>query len=149
MFLSAHGGTLVLWIHMLAASLWIGGQATIAVLVPMLRAQPRLLSAAARRYQWLAWTAFGVLVVTGLANMHNAGIGLSDFTKTPQGRTLTLKLAFVALSGIAAAVHAFVVAPRAAGELNTSTRAVSATLGALSLLAAVTAALYGVIIAEA
>lgn len=148
MLLAAHGAELILWIHILAACVWVGGQITIAALIPMLRAQPALLAAAARRYQWLAWIAFALLILTGLANVHNAGIPWNHLTVSPRGRTLLVKLLFVALSGLAAAIHAFIVAPRAAGHSTAPSRALSALLGAVSLLAAIIAALYGVVIAE-
>jgi putative copper export protein len=147
MFLAPHGAALVLWMHVIAACVWIGGQVTIGMLVPMLRGQPALL-AAARRFQWVLWAAFLVLVVTGIANVHNAGISWSHLNSNPIGRTLSIKLGFVFLSGLAAAVHAFVVAPRVARGSTPALRAWSGILGAVSLLAAVVAALYGVIIAE-
>ena len=148
MFLAAHGATLVLWIHILAACIWIGGQIALGALVPMLRGDRALLSAAARRFQAIAWPAFALLLITGVANTYNAGISLSDLPSTPRGRTLELKLAFVFLSGLAAALHAFVVGPRASAGLRWA-RPMSGLLGALSLLAAMAAALYGVLIAEA
>lgn len=137
-----------LWLHVISACIWIGGQITIGILVPLLRGQPALLAAAARRYQVIAWLAFAVLVVTGLVNVHNAGIAWTRLNATTAGRTLELKLAFVALSGAAAAVHAFVVAPRASTLHGRSASVLSATLGTVSLLAAMAAALYGVVIAE-
>jgi putative copper export protein len=149
MVLSAHGTTILLWAHVLAACIWIGGQITLGMLVPLLREYPGLVTTAARRFQWMAWAAFGVLILTGLANIHNAGIGLSDLTGTATGRTLTVKLAFVAVSGVAAATHAFVVGPRATSRPSRVTRAMSGILGALSLIAAMAAALYGVILAQA
>jgi putative copper export protein len=148
MFLAANGAKIILWIHILAASLWIGGQVIIALLIPLLRSQPALLATAARRYQQVAWTAYIVLIGTGLLNAHNAGITWSDLLHSALGRTLLLKLGFVALSGLAAAIHAFVVAPRA-GSSGPTTRLLSAVLGMLSLGAALAAALYGVLIAEA
>jgi hypothetical protein len=59
------GVQIVLWLHILAACVWIGGQITVAVLIPMLRGQPDLVTAAARRYETVAWFAFAVLVTTG------------------------------------------------------------------------------------
>ncbi|HLJ69440.1 MAG TPA: CopD family protein [Chloroflexota bacterium] len=139
----------VLWIHVLAACVWIGGQITIAMLVPVLRGQPDLLSVAGRRYQIAAWFAFAVLIVTGLWNVHNAGISWTNLSATSAGRTLSVKLLFVALSGVAAAVHAFVVAPRVRHSSAPALRALSGILGAGALLAAFLAALYGVTIANA
>ncbi len=144
--LSIHGSQLVLWVHVLAACIWIGGQITVAAVIPLLRGQAGLAAVAGRRYQVIAWPAFAVLVGTGIANAANAGIGWGDLGSTAVGRTLAVKLGFVALSGVAAAVHAFLQAPRARRGAAPSA-ATSAVLGSLSLLAAVVAALYGVVIA--
>lgn len=138
------GAQIVLWLHVLAACVWIGGQVTIALLLPVLRPAPELLRTAGRRYQIVAWSAFALLILTGLANIHNAHISTAHLTATAEGRTLTVKLLFVLLSGLAAAVHA--VGPRLSGRPFPSR--VSATLGIVSLLSAVVAALYGVTIAE-
>jgi putative copper export protein len=149
MFLAPHWAAINLWLHVMAATVWIGGQITLGLLVPLLRRDRDLLIASARRFQVGAWVAFAVLVITGIINMHNAGMGIADLNATPAGRTLSLKLGFVLLSGVAAAVHAYVVGPRIRRSPTTTLRALSGVLGALALLAAVVAALYGVIIAEA
>ena len=53
--------TIRLFLHVLAATIWVGGQLTLAALVPVLRHLgtdvPR---AAARRYNQAAWPAFAV-----------------------------------------------------------------------------------------
>lgn len=149
MVLSPTGSSLVLWLHILAATVWIGGQLVLAMLVPVLRDQPALVSAAARRFNLVAWVAFAVLILTGIANVHIAGIPWSSLLDTRKGRTLTLKLVFVALSGLAAALHAYIVGPLASHRRTRGTRALSGVLGGTSFLAAVLAALYGVVIAEA
>jgi putative copper export protein len=146
--LTIQGRELVLWLHVLAACIWIGGQVTVAAVIPLLREHQGLAALAGRRYQQIAWPAFAVLVGTGIANTANAHISWADLTSTPVGRTLLTKLGLVALSGLAAAVHGFLQAPRA-GRHRTGppSPATSAVLGSLSLLAAVGAALYGVVIA--
>lgn len=62
--------TVQLFVHVLAATIWVGGQLTLAALVPVLRrfgaGVPR---AAARRFNQVAWTAFAVLLVTGVWNI--------------------------------------------------------------------------------
>src|SRR5215472_1760702 len=62
--------TIRLFLHVLAATIWVGGQLTLAVLVPVLRnfgaEVPR---AAARRFNQVAWAAFAVLVATGVWNI--------------------------------------------------------------------------------
>jgi len=144
--LTIHGRELVLWLHVLAACVWIGGQFTVAALIPLLRGQQGLAAMAGRRYQLVAWPAFAVLLATGVLNAADAHITWHDLGSTAVGRTLVTKLGFVALSGAAAAVHAFLQAPRSRGGAAPSA-ATSAALGSVSLLAAVVAALYGVVIA--
>lgn len=137
---------LVLWVHVLSACVWIGGQIVVAAVVPMLRSIDGLAAAAGRRFQLVAWPAFLLLLITGVGNMHNVGITWGGLTTTVTGRTLSAKLALVALSGIAAAVHALAQAPRARRERRAGPL-LTAVLGSTSLLAAVAAALLGVVIA--
>jgi putative copper export protein len=145
--LSITGAALVLWLHVMAACIWIGGQVTVAILIPLLRGQGQLTVIAGRRYQAVAWPAFGVLVVTGIINVGNAGIQWRHLLDTDAGRTLAVKLGLVAVSGLAAGVHAFLQAPRRdAAEVGRPWAA--ALLGSASVLAAVLAALYGVVIAS-
>lgn len=138
------GAAVVLWLHVIAASIWIGGQVTVAVLIPLLRGGPGLAAAAGRRFQVVAWPAFALLVATGVLNMRHRGIGWGDLGSTETGRTLGVKLVLVLVSGAAAALHAFVQAPSSARRPSA---AMSAALGALSVTAAVGAALFGVVIA--
>ena len=142
------GTEFVLWLHVIAASIWIGGQVTVAAVIPALRKHGTLARTVGRRYQAIAWPAYLVLIFTGILNVSNAGLQWSHLFDTTVGRTLAVKLGLVGLSGLAAAVHAFLQAPRRAGD--TSSRPVaSALLGSTSLIAAVLAALYGVAIASA
>lgn len=93
--------TVRLFLHVLAATVWVGGQLTLAALVPVLRAvgndAPRL---AARRFNVVAWSAFGVLVATGIWNMIAEGDRGSAYRNT-----LSLKLGIVVVSGVAAYLH--------------------------------------------
>jgi uncharacterized membrane protein len=94
--------TLRLFIHVLAATIWVGGQLTLAALVPVLRAAGAdVPGQAARMFGRLAWSAFAVLVATGIWNM-------ADYhAKDAEGYdgTIAAKLTFVAFSGVAAFVH--------------------------------------------
>jgi len=125
--------TVRLSLHVLAATVWVGGQLTLAGLVPGLRALgddvPRTV---ARRFQRIAWPAFAVLVATGVWNLLELPVG--DLS-TDWQVTLFVKLTVVALSGVAAAVHAGV-----------RSRAVLAAAGALSGLAAVAALVLGIML---
>jgi putative copper export protein len=142
------GSDFVLWIHVLAACIWIGGQITLGMIMPMLRTTPDVMRNVARRFQNVAWGAFALLIATGLINMHDAGISLTHLNATPQSRTLSVKLFFVFASGAAAALHAYWVTPRMRTASRAKRAAAVGTLGGISLLAAMLAALFGVAIAQ-
>jgi putative copper export protein len=146
--LSVSGPTLVLWVHLVAACIWIGGQVTVAAIIPLLRDQRELARRVGRRYQAVAWPAFAVLIVTGVVNVGNGGLHWSQLLDSSAGRTLVVKLVLVALSGLAAGVHSFLQAPRR-GHASDGSAVGSAVLGSISLVAALLAALYGVAIAGA
>jgi putative copper export protein len=139
---------IVLWIHVLAACIWIGGQITLGMMMPMLRTVPDVMRDVARRFQNVAWVAFAMLVATGLLNLHDAGISLTNLNATAQSRTLSIKLVFVIISGAAAAIHAYWVTPLMRNASHAKRAAAVGTLGGISLLAAMVAALFGVAIAQ-
>jgi putative copper export protein len=121
-----------LFLHVLAACVWVGGQLVLGAAVPALRAvdveAPR---AAARAYGRMAWPAFGVLILTGIWN-----VAAADDTGGSYRLTLTFKLAAVAVSGVAAFLHTRSGTPRARG-----------IWGAASALSALAALLLGIILA--
>lgn len=122
--------TIRLFLHVVAAAVWVGGQLVLLGLLPTLRSlgpdAPRL---AARRFNLIAWSAFGVLVVTGIWNLLAVNVG--DMT-TEWHASLGLKLLLVAATGIAAAFHA-----------GARSRAVLAAGGAVGLLAGLGAVFVG------
>ena len=62
--------TIRLFLHVVAACIWVGGQFTLAGLVGPLRRQvPEATKVAARAFNRIAWPAFGVLVLTGIWNL--------------------------------------------------------------------------------
>jgi len=94
--------TVQLYLHVLAATVWVGGQITLAGLVPGLRAvSPEAPRTVARRFNVIAWPAYGVLIVTGVWNLVAAHATLHG----RYGVTLIVKLIVVALSGISAWAH--------------------------------------------
>jgi putative copper export protein len=95
--------TIRIFLHVLAASVWVGGQIVLAGLVPSLRrAYPDATRIAARAYARIAWPAYGVVVVTGLWNL--VEIDVAD-TSTPYQVTVFVKVSLAIVSGAAAAVH--------------------------------------------
>ncbi len=121
-----------LFLHVLAATVWVGGQLVLAALVPALRRvsadAPR---AAARAFNRVAWPAFGVLVLTGIWNVAAEGDRGSAYRTT-----LVVKLVVVAASGVAAWLHA-----RATG------RTALAVFGALTGVTALLALFLGIVLA--
>lgn len=122
-----------LFLHVLAATVWVGGQLTLAGLVPGLRAlSPDAPRAAARRFNRIAWPAFGVLVVTGVWNLLDVDV---VNTGSRYKVTLAVKLGAVVLSGVAAGLHT--VARSKTGL---------AIWGALSAVGALAALFFGVVL---
>jgi putative copper export protein len=125
--------TVRLFLHVLAATVWVGGQLTLGALVPALRAAgadvPR---AAARAFNRIAWPAFAVLVLTGMWNI--AAVGSDDHGSYRV--TLIVKLVVVASSGLTAWLHA-----------RSTSKAGLAVWGALTALTALGALFLGVLLA--
>ena len=128
--LSVTTDTVRLFLHVLAATVWVGGQLTLAGLVPGLRAlDPDAPRAAARRFNRIAWPAFSVLVVTGVWNVFESSVGNRG---TDWQVTLLVKLVVVALAGVSAAAHA-----------ATASRLVLAVGGAVAGVSSVAALFLG------
>ena len=127
--------TIRLFLHVLAAAIWVGGQLVLAVLVPVLRRfgadAPGVV---ARRFNQVAWTAFGVLIVTGIWNIVAVRSQISS--SASYRTTLIVKLAVVVISGIAAALH-----------VRSRTARSRAIFGALTGLSALAALFLGVLLA--
>jgi putative copper export protein len=101
--LSVSWDTIRLFLHVLAATVWVGGQLTLAALVPALRRfGAEIPRAAARRFNQVAWPAFAVLVITGVWNTVAVRSQVTGSYQT----TLTVKLIVVLISGVTAALHA-------------------------------------------
>ncbi len=125
--------TVRLFLHVTAATVWVGGQLTLAGLVPGLRrVSPDASRAAARRFNTIAWTAFVVLVGTGAWNV----VAVKPDWSSHYGTTLIVKLTVVAMSGLAALLHA-----------RARSRRGLAVFGALSGMTALGALFLGVLLA--
>ena len=123
--------TIRLFLHVLAATVWVGGQLTLAGLVPGLRALgPDAPRTVARRFNRIAWPAFALLFLTGLWNLAETRVGGQS---SEWIATLFAKLLVVALSGISAALHTRAVTKKGV-----------ALWGGLSGLSALLALFYGV-----
>jgi putative copper export protein len=131
--LAGTGDAIRLSLHVLAATIWVGGQLVVAGLLPTVRslgsdASKRI----ARAFGRIQWPAYAVLVMTGVWNV--------IATKSDQPRAwqviLGVKIGVVALAGLAAYLH-----QRSTSELGL------ALLGAVSAFASVGALVLGVFLA--
>ena len=127
--------TVRLFLHVLAATIWVGGQLTLAVLVPVLRRfGADAPGAAARRFNQVAWAAFGVLILTGIWNIVAVRSQVSG--SASYRTTLIVKLVVVVVSGVAAALH-----------IRSRTARSRAVFGALTGLSALAALFLGILLA--
>jgi putative copper export protein len=125
--------TVRLFLHVLAATVWVGGQLTLAALVPVLRRLGAgLPKAAARRFNQVAWPAFAILIVTGVWNVIAVRSQITGSYET----TLIVKLVVVAISGVTAALHA-----------RARSTAGLAIFGALTGISALAALFLGILLA--
>jgi putative copper export protein len=123
-----------LFLHVLGATVWVGGQIALAGIVPVARKTGGLETtrAVARRFQMIAWPAFALLLVTGVWNLFevHAADQSSEYLAT-----LFVKLILVGVSGACALGHIFV---------TRRSPAVGGALAGLALLAALGATFFGV-----
>lgn len=93
-----------LFLHVLAATVWVGGQITVAGLVPVARrAGADVPRQVARQFNRIAWPAFAVLIITGIWNISADDHQVSHDSQFRA--TLIAKLVVVALSGLSAYLH--------------------------------------------
>lgn len=121
-------------LHVLAAAIWVGGQFTIAGLLPTVRAlgegAPR---AVARAFGRLQWPAFFVLLATGIWNV----VASHPNSQTDAwNAVLGVKVAVVAIAGIAAYLHQ-----------RARTKAGLAAFGGIAGIASLAALVLGVLLA--
>ncbi len=97
------------FLHILAASVWLGGHVLFALTAPALRRQGpeglRALSTLGLRFRALSWLSVGILVATGLFFLSTGW----DALRPP----LRDKLGLVAGAVLMKAAHDFWAAPRA------------------------------------
>lgn len=131
--LSPNGDTIRIFLHVIAASVWVGGQITVAGIVPaMRRTHPESTKTLAQAFGRVAWPAFGLTVVTGMWSLMAEDI---TATSSAYQATVLLKIGLAVLSGVFAAVHTV-------GK----TKAALAIGGALGALTAIAAMFLGIML---
>ncbi|HLN42814.1 MAG TPA: hypothetical protein VK215_10195 [Acidimicrobiales bacterium] len=120
-------------LHVLAAAVWVGGQLTLAGLVPAARGLGEgAARTLARAFARIQWPAYGVLVVTGLWNVSAVHAGQPHTWQIVLG----VKIVVVALAGLGALLHT-----------RSTTRRGVATWGGVTALSSIAALVMGVFLA--
>jgi len=157
---------LSVWLHIMAAIVWVGGTIfLVVVLVPAIR-RPEfagiasaLIRLTALRFRWVGWVCFCLFVLTGVVNLVARGIGLRELRDTifwqgAFGRTLAIKLILVTAILLISAFHDFFLGPRAAAAWEAEPasaetlrlRRQAVQLGRLNLLLALVVIVLGVML---
>ena len=131
--LASASDSIRLFLHVIGATIWVGGQLVFAALVPVLKkkdaALPKLV---AHQFNKIAWPAYGLLVITGMWNMAS----LPKQVPSNYSAFIGVKMTVVIFSAVAAILHSR--AKSAKGM---------AMWGAMSGLAAISATYLGVLLA--
>jgi putative copper export protein len=121
-------------LHVFAATVWVGGQVTVAGLLPTVRTfgedAPKKVARALAR---LLWPAYALLVVTGFWNI--AAFDVKD-ASTAWKTVFGVKLAAVVVAGVAVFLHQ-----------RATSRAAIAAWGAIGAIATLVALCLGVFLA--
>ncbi len=124
------------WVHLVSACVWVGGLATVALLV--WPAEPAVRRRAFLGFARLAVVLVALIVVAGAYLAILRLPELTDLWTTRYGQLLLMKLVLVALALGWGAVHHFVVRPRLGdgGDPNVGSSLVGETIVAFSVLLA-------------
>ena len=128
--------SLRIFLHLLAAAVWVGGQIVLGGLVPQLRkSHPEVLTTTAQGFARVAWPAFALLVVTGFWNIFDTDITALD---TSYQVTLGIKIVLVAIGAIATLAHS-----------ASPSKRVKAIGGAIGLLSSLVIFYFGILLSSA
>ncbi len=120
-------------LHVLAATVWVGGQLTMAGLVPAARGLGEgAAKTLARAFARIQWPAYAVLVVTGLWNVSAVHAGQPHSWQIVLG----VKIVVVALAGLGAYLHT-----------RSTTKRGLAVWGGVTALSSIAALVMGVFLA--
>jgi uncharacterized membrane protein len=123
-----------LTLHVLAATVWVGGQFTAAGLLPTVRTfGEEAPKAVARALAHLLWPAYAVLVITGFWNVSTFQVGSAP---AAWKAVLVAKIVVAAAAGLAVLAH----------QRSATTRG-KAVFGAVGALTSVAALVLGVFLA--
>jgi putative copper export protein len=147
------------WLHILAATVWIGGMFfVVLVVVPWLRRGDgnagKFLRETGERFRSVGWTCFAILLVTGTFNLWIRGVRFGNFVRrewlaTSFGHAIVIKLSLFVGVLVVSVIHDFFVGPRAAIAIAANDPSAAKLRRQASLLGRVNALLALAIVAAA
>lgn len=157
-----------IWLHILAAAVWIGGMVFIAlIVVPVIRQQEfrgsasSLIHATGVRFRWVGWTCLILLLLTGAVNlvyrgMEWAHLWSGQFWQLPFGTILGTKALLVLVILFLSVLHDFNIGPRATALWQTNPASPEAVrlrrqaswIGRVNLLLALLVVALGIMLAR-
>lgn len=125
------------WLHILAATVWVGGMLFLVLVVaPWLRSGGRahavvVLREAGRRFRLVGWVCFAILLVTGAHALWMRGVRLTSLIDTAWlgssfGLLVLLKLGLFAVIVAVSGFHDFLLGPRATAAIEHDARSPAA-----------------------
>lgn len=116
----------VLWIHVIAAVTWVGGNLILAmVIVPHFRQslppiqRIKLLTQIGKRFEPVVWVCIGVLFFTGIVNIFfSVDITSPSPISDAFMRTLLIKIGLFFVLIILTVLHSMIFAPRLAAAIE-------------------------------
>ena len=107
------------WIHILAATIWVGPQVFLFVAaVPAVRTiedmqvRTRVMRVITTRFNYLAWGALTVLVITGIANLYENDLDVDQLFDLNFGVVFQVKMTLLIATVLLTGLHSFVLGPR-------------------------------------
>ncbi len=107
------------WIHIVAATIWVGPQVFMFVAaVPAVRTiedmqvRTKVMRVITTRFNYLAWGALTVLVITGIANLYEHDLDVGQLFDLNFGVIFQVKMTLLIAAVILTALHSFVLGPR-------------------------------------
>jgi putative copper resistance protein D len=108
---------LIVWLHLVAASIWVGGSIFIGVILsPMLNIITRtveerivILIKIGRRFSYIAIPSFGILILTGIYNSKAFLFDPPSLYQTSYGMILIIKTVLVIATLIAYIIHVKII----------------------------------------
>ena len=145
-----------LWLHVIAAVTWVGGNLILAmVIVPHFRQhlppvqRIQLLTQIGKRFEPIVWGCVGVLFFTGIVNIFSAvDITSSVAVASAFWRTLLIKIGLFFVLVILTALHGMVFGPRlsaAIAELDPTLEELPPEVKSLRSQMSIVSSLMGVV----